>query len=507
MAENKARLLLKGSSLRLLTLLINVGIALYMMPFLITNLGDRWYGLWVIVGAVMGYYGLLDFGLSTATQRYVAKSLGKSDMAGVSVAMSTSFVLFSILSLVAVLLTSLIVYFGDKFFPEPGELEVFQFVMLIMGAKVVLSFPLYTFNGIISAKLRYDIASYIELFKLLLRSVLIIVYINLGYSIEALAVITFLVEILGHILITLYAYRLCPGIQLRTRYCNIRKAAEYYHYGKYVFISTIADTLRFKIDNLVITYFISLSAVTQFNIALRLADYLGQVFSSIIGVVMPTFASDYGKGDWDNIRRNFSIVSEIAICISIGFAGTVIFVGDEFIVAWVGEEYMDVYNILFILVVGSGIAASHAPCVSILYAISKHKYYAYMTLIEAFFNLGLSLILIQYIGLIGVALGTFLPVLVTKMYFQPKYTCQMLGYPFKEYYSVYIRHAVFGAGFFFLVFLMGKNFAFAGYSGVIVAASLVASAYFLISLKYIISSRTKQRLAQILPDKLYFIIN
>jgi len=42
--------------------------------FIIHSIGDRWYGLWVIVGTLMGYYGLLDFGLASASQRFITKS-------------------------------------------------------------------------------------------------------------------------------------------------------------------------------------------------------------------------------------------------------------------------------------------------------------------------------------------------------------------------------------------------------------------------------------------------
>ena len=46
------------------------------MPFLVHKLGDRNCGYWALVGAVLSYYGVLDFGIVSAVEFYVARALG-----------------------------------------------------------------------------------------------------------------------------------------------------------------------------------------------------------------------------------------------------------------------------------------------------------------------------------------------------------------------------------------------------------------------------------------------
>ena len=70
-------LVLRGSVLRAAMLFANVAVALYMMPFLVHALGDRWYGMWTLVATFMGYYGYLDFGLSVSVQRFIAGAIGR----------------------------------------------------------------------------------------------------------------------------------------------------------------------------------------------------------------------------------------------------------------------------------------------------------------------------------------------------------------------------------------------------------------------------------------------
>ena len=64
------RKLIHGSGLRVIGLAANTIIGFLLMPFLVHHLGDRNYGFWSLAGAVLGYYGILDFGIVSAVQFY-----------------------------------------------------------------------------------------------------------------------------------------------------------------------------------------------------------------------------------------------------------------------------------------------------------------------------------------------------------------------------------------------------------------------------------------------------
>ena len=74
------------------------------------------------------------------------------------------------------------------------------------------------------------------------------------------------------------------------------------------------------------------------------------------------------------------------------------------------------------------------PSVSILYASAKHRFYAYLSAGEAAANVGLSIVLVQQFGTIGVALGTAIPLLVSMPVLQPQYVCRTLGLEAGAYY-------------------------------------------------------------------------
>src|SRR5512145_131848 len=53
--------------------IINLGVWFVLTPFILSQLGDATYGLWVLVGSVVGYGFLLDFGITGAVTKYVAE--------------------------------------------------------------------------------------------------------------------------------------------------------------------------------------------------------------------------------------------------------------------------------------------------------------------------------------------------------------------------------------------------------------------------------------------------
>jgi len=78
----------------------------------------------------------------------------------------------------------------------------------------------------------------------------------------------------------------------------------------------------------------------------------------------------------------------------------------------------------------------------------------FWTLGEGIANLALSIYLAPRLGLIGVALGTTIPMLVTKLVIQPWYTLRIIGIPVKDYFVLSFLRPLLTTGIFLVVFLL-----------------------------------------------------
>ncbi|KKL06400.1 hypothetical protein LCGC14_2596400, partial [marine sediment metagenome] len=348
--------LVKGSALRTINLIAKVLVAFFMMPFVVYSLGDRMYGFWTLIGTFIGYYGLLDFGLSTAVNRYIAGAIGSGSEDECNRIFNTAFILFIGLGIIVLFVTVFLVVLTPFLPSNQEDAALFAKIILILGINMAVSFPLKVFSGILEAQLRFDILSTVQLISLFLRTAFVILVLMLGYKVLALAWVSFLSRIPERVLITYLARKNLPYIRFNLKYWRRSTARTFLSYGVFVFIAKVMDILRFHLDAFVIAAFISLSAVTHYRIASLIIQYFYRFVFSTVGIMQPLFSRLHGAGDYEAIKTTFFFASNISIYVAsfIGF-GLVMW-GKPFIEIWMGPVYLDAYPVLVILVLGVTIA-------------------------------------------------------------------------------------------------------------------------------------------------------
>jgi len=451
--------LISGSLLRVIQLACSIGVSFYLMPFIIHAVGDRWYGFWTLVGSFLGYYSFLDLGLSSAVSRYVSRAYGQNDYTEMNIFINTALALFIALGCVAFAISCLTVFLCPFFINSYEETIVFQKIIIILGSSLAVGFPMRVFNGVLTTKLRYDLIAYIRLFKLFIRTALIIYFIKIGYGILALAFITFAVDLLGYFFDIFLVIKEFPQIQFNRALIHKEKIKSLTNYGLITFISQIADYLRFKIDSFVIAGFLNMSLVTYYYIGARLIEYFCEFIISSVGIMSPVFSRYEGRNDFDSIRKWFLKITKISTTLSFFIGISLILYGKPFLVRWMGSEYISSYYIMVILCIPAIIALSQNPSIGLLYGISKHKYYAFANSGEGVLNLILSVVLVQYFGIYGVAMGTMIEMLLFKIFIQPIYTCHVINITISQYYLKTICYTAIKTTFPLIVyFFLIKNF-------------------------------------------------
>jgi len=429
-----AKRLVSCSFLRVTFLMCNIGVSFFLIPFLIHALGERLYGFWILVSAFLGFYGYLDIGLSSAVVRYVSRAYGQGDDNEINYIVNTCLVLFLSLGLLAFIFSYLAVFLSPYFIKDNNEVLLFTKVIYILGVSLSLGFPMRTFIGILTAKIRYDLLVGVQFFKLVVRTLLIIYFIKMGYNIIALALITFFVDLLGHALYFYFAKRELPQLKLSFSLFQMAKVKSLFGYSLFSFIAQLGGILRFKIDSFVIAGFLDLNAVTHYFIGARLIEFFIQFVSSAMGIVSPVFSQYEGRNDFNSIRKLFLEATKFCVLLAVFVGTSLIIFGKVFINRWMGFDYNDSYNVLLILCGPIMASLMQNPSIGLMYGLSKHNFFSLFNSCEGISNLILSLILIKYFGIYGVALGTAIPMLLIKLVFQPLYVCSVINIKPNKYY-------------------------------------------------------------------------
>jgi O-antigen/teichoic acid export membrane protein len=152
-----------------------------------------------------------------------------------------------------------------------------------------------------------------------------------------------------------------------------------------------------------------------------------------MGVLPSVFSRQEGAQDHKAIRKTFLLATKIAICITCFIAFGMIAWGAPFIQRWMGSKYTDAYPVLVVLVSAYTLNLWQGPAASLLYGVSKHKFIAVLNTVEGIVNLALSLWLVRIYGMMGVALGTLIPMVFTRLFINPAYACRVAGVSYREY--------------------------------------------------------------------------
>lgn len=452
-------LLVRGSLLRLLTLVAGMLAALVLMPFLIHSLGDRLYGLWTLAVSITAYYALLDFGITRAATRFLARAITLDDAAEANSVVVTALGILLGAGAFGLALAIGIAFAAEWLVSGLTEIWTFRWVVVILAVDAALLLPAMVVNAVLLAHYRFDVLCWAQLAALVVRTALIVLLILRGHSIVALAVVTFGINMLTRAVLVVVAGHLFPWLELRSALFDRGRARQLLGYGGHALMAACGDRTRSTAGIVVVAAFLDVATVTHYGIAVRIAQLFAEMMLQSLGVVGPLFMRSEALGDRESTRRTFLLTTRLSVLASVTAAGGIALVGERFIEVWIGPDYRDAYWPLVILTGSFSVWLMQWPSISILYATAKHRFYAYLSAGEAVANVGLSAMLVHLFGMVGVALGTALPLLVSMLVLQPQYVCRTIGLELRAYYRELGNTALYAMlgqlPLFGLVYLLG----------------------------------------------------
>jgi O-antigen/teichoic acid export membrane protein len=430
-----SRKVLSGSVLNTANLVASAVVSLCLMPFIVHHLGDRIYGFWSLAAAFIGYYGLLDFGLSSAVSQYICTALGRKDPVECREVFNAALRIQTLFGGIALVVTALIAAAAPLICHDPADAHLFWRVIVILGVNAAIGFPTRVYTALLDAELRFDIQSLLGFLSLALRTGLTVWAILSGGGLLALAWVTLLATIPVTVLQIWFAKREAPWARIDAGSIERKRAKSLFSYSVYTFAAKIADALRFQIDPLVISAFVGLAAVTHYRVASAFCGLYVNVIIAALGTFGPVLSRLHGAGDRKSLDRVFFFATKISMLSSVFICFALMAWGRPFIARWMGTKYEDAYWPLVVLSVAIFLDVSQNPAIMLLYATFKHRSYTYVNIVEGVINLIFSLALAKPLGILGVALGTLIAAILIRVVVQPFFVCRASGLHYPSYMS------------------------------------------------------------------------
>ncbi len=436
-----------------------MAVGFFFSPFILHRLGDVAYGVWVLVVAVVGYLSLLDMGLQGSILRFVSQGHAKQDHEFASDAVSAALWMRLQISVVAIVLSGCIaVVFPAMFKVPPAMVSSARIAIVLTGATTAATMTFGVYGGVISGLNRYDLQNYVALIQMACRVIGIVSVLLAGYGIASIAACELGATLIARCYQVIVARRLYPELKIRLRRPKRETLRKIWSYSIYAFLAMVAVQLIYQSDNLVVGGFISPTAVTFYAIASSLCRYATQVVSSMNGTFMPAASTYEASGDSGGLLMLYKNGTRATIAVSIPIILTFVIRGGSFISLWMGPRYgHDSGTVLIILSIPLLFSFANQTAGAIAFGTEKHQTLAMWSMGEGIANLVLSIILVHYWGIYGVAVGTLVPSLVTQLWFWPRYTRRLIAIsPFAIVFKVWGPVIVASAPFAVAIYLLGR---------------------------------------------------
>jgi O-antigen/teichoic acid export membrane protein len=314
-------------------------------------------------------------------------------------------------------------------------------VIILTGINIAVSLVGGVFGGVVTALQRFDLSNGLEITSTTLRTMAIVLVLSHGRGLITLALVQLSFGILAGLAYVVLAFLLYPRLTIQFGRCDKENLKLIFTFSSYAFLLQASAYLIFYTDSVVISAFLPVSAVTFFVIAGNLVAYSRGLLSGISMVSSPIASSLEAQGRLSELRRVLVKGARFGSMVFLPIGISFLIRGRSFIGLWMGASYAAMSgNVLMILTLAQLFAAGNQAPGSMTLGISKHKGMVPAILVEGLCNLGLSIALVRSYGIVGVAIGTALPNLVTQLIFWPWYIRRVYGIqPISYMLSTWLR--------------------------------------------------------------------
>ena len=388
---------------------------------LIYTLGTTYLGLSSLFTNIFSLLSLMEMGVGSSIVFLMYKPLNDKNYDEVNALLKVYSRFYDILGILIAIIGFALIPFLPKIIKEYNSLEINLLPIYILTLlNVVFSYFLAYRRSLLEADQKAYVNSINYTFFNFLGSILRIGALLIFKDYVLTLVITFVLTIVSNFVIYFKTNALYPFLKIKAvskiskdKTIELLKrmgASTMHQLGNIVVTST---------DNIIISAFIGVIVVGYYSNYSMITGIIYSIFS----LIFTSITANVG-----NMKLNESDEKSLEIFNRLFFLNfyfyfvscTCFYVCiDDFIVLWIGGEYLLDLNIVFVLTISLFIQGMRHVTVTFINSSGLNYDTRYKSIFEAVINLAISLILVHFYGITGVIMGTIISFATVSVWFEP----------------------------------------------------------------------------------------
>lgn len=415
-------------------------VELFLFPFIVSNVGKEIYGVYLLVMAFTGYLGVLEFGVTAAVTKYVAELSAKGEREEANKIVSASFSLYLLIGLAVAVILFLLSFFFDRIFSvNPENIIIMRQLFWVSAAASFLIWPAKIFERVLEGFQRFDLLSFFNIAGAVLTGISAIIIFKSGLGIVCFLIFSYIFIILKSVIAFLASRFYFLKTKILFPYFDRAVFKTIFSFSIFLFLSNLVGLFIFDFDSFVIGAFVSVSAITLYGVAYNLQRGF-RVVNGFLGAPLFSAAADMeGKGAHEKQKSLLLKGTRYMTLIFVPMAIITIVFSSQLINSWMGPGFFSAVLPAQILITFWIFNNTVEVGSSLIVAKGHVKAVFKIVAINAFLNVVLSLFLVKPLGILGVALGTTLPMVLVYFPMILQQIMRILKITLKDFFNFSIK--------------------------------------------------------------------
>lgn len=337
--SNQKKLLIKNSAALYMRMMLTIVIGLYTSRVVLEALGVDDYGIYNIVGGVVGLTSFLNASMSSASSRFITYELGKGDFSNLLKTFETSITIhLGIAVLVFIICETIGIWFINyKLVLPPGSLSAANLVFQMSILSTCVSIIQVPYSASIMAHEKMNVYAYIEILNSILKLGIALILLNSADNkLELYSLLLAISSIVIFLIYYMYG-------RIHFRECRFKPIIErtflkpMLSYSGWDMLGNLSVTAKQQGGAIVLNLFYGVIA----NAASGIANVVNGTILGLSQIVMtafrPQIIKNYSMGEIDEFLKLTHLSFKIALifyaCVSI----PVFICMDNLLFIWLGN--------------------------------------------------------------------------------------------------------------------------------------------------------------------------
>ncbi len=409
-------------------------IGFFLTPFLLAHLGDRVYGVYWLAGSIAAWITFVGVPIGTYASRYGTEHFEMKENEALNRTLATSLSLAVLTAGFLLIPISLLLAFPEKLLRLSGDiLPAARSAVLILGVSALLTIVVRVWESTVTMSRSFYLMNVALMASRLVGAAIVVGYFWwVGPSLTVWLVTVLSLPLLLSICFVIPRASRDLPVRLTVMVFDREEIRRAVPFVLFLAVGTLGVLLFDNTDALVITGMpeLGLSHVAAYDIGARWWRLLRPLIEAFVIAVSPALITLVARNDRPRMAREVISRTRHSMLIGMIPVGALASVGSPFIAHWVGAGYVpSALPVMWVTLAGLLLWSPGMYASRVAIAISRVRLTMASVVVAGVLNLLLSIGFVRYLklGLLGVAGGTLVSVILWSNIFMGLFVCRCCG--------------------------------------------------------------------------------